>query len=143
MKTGYATRQNNSKPNYSNAMEKKQSSKNPIGVLPTSTPRKESQTSKKNPDKELYSKSEEEPEVMEHEERFTWHDIGDGFYAVGKDSGPFTMTLGKEACSGRSFKTIKAAKTYKDSKPWELILIAGDIYHKLAQEQLEKLKGAK
>lgn len=115
-------------------MEKKSKNTKQNGETSTSTQPKKSRPLEKSLLKEHYS----EAETIEPEKAFNWHDIGDGFYAVGKKGGPFTLTLGSNACSGRSFKTKKEAKDYKDSKPWELILITSDIYHKMVNEAIKK-----
>lgn len=117
-------------------MKKKSQNKKQNGETSTSTQHNTSRPLEKNLLKEHYSKAE----TIEPEEPFEWNDIGDGFYAVGKKDGPFTLTLGNNACSGRSFKSTKEAKDYKDSKPWELILITSDIYHKLVNQTIEKAK---
>lgn len=56
-----------------------------------------------------------------------WNDIGDGFWAVG-NNGKFSLVFAGNVVSAKGFETAAEAKKYKDSKPWEVILIATAIY---------------
>ena len=78
--------------------------------------------------------------VVEKEERFNNHEIkGTPFRIVGTP-GSYTLCVGMQAVSPRSFKDLKEATMYVNKKPWDLILITTKIYSLMWDENNKKSK---
>lgn len=80
----------------------------------------------------LYKQSSNSEKVEAEVNEMNWEDIGDGFYAVGKN-GAYNLVFCQQIVSPKIFETREEAKKYKDKKPWELILIATSVYNERIQ----------
>lgn len=80
----------------------------------------------------LYKQSSNSEKVEAEVDEVNWEDIGDGFYAVGKD-GAYNLVFCQQIISPKTFETKEKAKKYKDQKPWEIILIATSVYNERIQ----------
>ena len=78
--------------------------------------------------------------VIEKEERFDNHEIkGTPFRIVGTP-GKYTLCIGMQVVSPKSFKNLKEATIYVNKKPWDLILIATKIYSIMWDQTNKKSK---
>lgn len=80
----------------------------------------------------LYKQSSNSEKVEAEVNEMNWEDIGDGFYAVGKD-GAYNLVFCQQVVSPKTFETTEEAEEYKNEKPWELILIATSVYNERIQ----------
>lgn len=102
----------------------------------TSTQSKKSEISAKSRNKAGYSTNG----TIEKEDRFDNHEIkGTPFRIVGTP-GNYTLCVGMQAVSPKSFKNLKEATMYVNQKPWDLILITTKIYSLMWDENNKKSK---
>lgn len=69
------------------------------------------------------------------EENFTKVHVHENIYQIVENKGSFIIAVANKIVTNNNFATLEEAKTYIDSKPWELIINVTCLIYDMGQKE--------